>query len=301
MNIDIVPFTNKKLKKIVNVYQLNYKDNKKSPGLGDYLRGCFCLMQLSKLLKIDFDLDISNHPLSKYIENPKRIDGIDYNNIQVYDLHNRRNGANNYEGTINNINKDFLDHIINYLNCQDCEAFGLFSNAFTIFNAHSEEGKQFVRSRLRPNKIMRDYVDQTLNNLGLSKKGYGVIHLRTGDKYLVSGQGIDFTFVQKIKTILLQNIQPNRRYLIISDSNVLKRCLKNMPNFYLLVKDIEHLGGEALRSTETDGVKNTMLDFFLMEHSNAILALSIYDHVSGFSKYCAIINNIPIKYIKINV
>ena len=31
-------FTNQKLKKIVNVYKLDYK-NAKSPGLGDYLRG----------------------------------------------------------------------------------------------------------------------------------------------------------------------------------------------------------------------------------------------------------------------
>ena len=32
---------------------------------------------------------------------------------------------------------------------------------------------------------MKSYIDNALNELGLSKKRYGVIHIRTGDKYLV--------------------------------------------------------------------------------------------------------------------
>ena len=70
-------FTNTKLKKIVNVYQTDYK-NMKSPGLGDFLRGCFCLMQVCRLINVEFDIDISQHPLSKYIENPTRAkaDGV---------------------------------------------------------------------------------------------------------------------------------------------------------------------------------------------------------------------------------
>ena len=52
---------NNNIKKIVNVFQLECIGGKKTAGLGDYLRGCFALMQLSKLLNIEFDLDISNH------------------------------------------------------------------------------------------------------------------------------------------------------------------------------------------------------------------------------------------------
>lgn len=54
-------FTNTELKKIINVYQLNYT-NGVSPGLGDFLRGCLFIAQLSSFLNIDFDIDISNHP-----------------------------------------------------------------------------------------------------------------------------------------------------------------------------------------------------------------------------------------------
>jgi len=146
---------------------------------------------------------------------------------------------------------------------------------------------------------MRDYIDFTLNQIGLSKKCYGVIHIRSGDKYLVNGETMTISFMNKIDNIVKFYTFPDRRYLIISDCNILKKYLKSHPNFYIYVRKIEHLGGEGLKSTETNGIMNTILDFFLMEHSNAILSISVYDHVSGFSKYASIINDIPFKYIKI--
>lgn len=291
-------FTNTKLKKIVNVYKLHYR-NGASPGLGDYLRGCFCLMQISYLLNIEFDLDISQHPLSKYIEDPTRVEGIDYNKLDKYYGINRTDGKNNYENARNNINIDFLKNIIGHLNAQDYETFGLFSNAFPCFNFYSQKGKDIIKSKLRPNEYMRKYIDFTLSQLGLSKKGYGVIHIRSGDKYLVNGESVDAQLIIKFRNILKHFTFSDRKYLIISDCNVLKSFLKTFPNFYIYVKQIEHLGGEALKSTETNGIMNTMLDFFLMEHSNAILSLSVYGHVSGFSKYASIINDIPFKYVQL--
>ncbi|NDA89338.1 MAG: hypothetical protein EBY20_00255 [Alphaproteobacteria bacterium] len=291
-------FTNTRLKKIVNVYQTDYK-NMKSPGLGDFLRGCFCLMQVCRLINVEFDIDISQHPLSKYIENPTRVEGVDYNNIHAYMEHNRRNGKNNYETVASNINPSFLRNIINYFNSQNCETLGLFSNAFPSFNIYSQIGKELIKSRLRPNEYMRNYVDFTLNQIGLSKKGYGVIHIRSGDKYLVNGEVMSESFMTWIDNIIKHYTFPDRRYLIISDCNIIKKYLKSHSNFYIYVRAIEHLGGEALKSIETNGIMNTMLDFFLMEHSNAILSLSVYDHVSGFSKYSSILNDIPFKYIKL--
>jgi hypothetical protein len=291
-------FTNTRLKKIVNVYQTDYT-NMKSPGLGDFLRGCFCLMQVCILLNIEFDIDVSQHPLSKYIENSTRVDDIDYNNIYAYTEHNRRDGKNNYETSATNVNPNFLRNIVNYFNSQNCETLGLFSNSFPCFNVYSQRGKDIIKSRLRPNEHMKEYVDFTLNQLGLSKKGYGVIHIRSGDKYLVNGEAMSESFMVKINNIVKYYTFPDRRYLIISDCNIIKKYLKSHPNFYIYVRQIEHLGGEGLKSVETNGIMNTMLDFFLMEHSNAILSLSVYDHVSGFSKYSSIINNIPFKYIKL--
>jgi hypothetical protein len=74
-------------------------------------------------------------------------------------------------------------------------------------------------------------------------------------------------------------------------------ALKSYPNFYIKNRKIEHLGGESLKSDKTNGVMNTLLDFYLMSYSNAIFALSAYGHVTGFSKYCAVINKIPFNFI----
>jgi hypothetical protein len=257
------------------------------------------LLQISYLLNIEFDLDISQHPLSKYIESSERLEALDYNTVDIFNELNRRNGKHNYEDVSTNINANFLNSLISLLNSQNCETFGLFSNAFPCFNAYSQRGKELIKSKLRPNKLMSEYIDITLSQLGLSKKGYGIIHIRTGDNYLVNGEAMHINFMSKLYRILKHYTFPDRRYIILSDCNIIKKYLKTMPNFYIYIRKMEHLGGEALKSTETNGIMNTMLDFFLIEHSNAVLSLSVYDHVSGFSKYASVLNNVPFKYIKL--
>jgi hypothetical protein len=73
--------TNTNLQTIVQVYQYDFA-NKKSPGLGDFLRGSFYLLQLSHMLNVNFKLDISNHPMSEFIINNGKSTDINYKNIQ---------------------------------------------------------------------------------------------------------------------------------------------------------------------------------------------------------------------------
>jgi hypothetical protein len=288
-----------KIKKLVHVYQLNYV-NGNSAGLGDFLRGSFCFLQFSKLYNLDFDIDFSNHPMSKYLENIKKTDEIDYNNIEIYyDINLAREDLLKFEKTITNIDPEFIKNTINWLNDKDCEVFGFFSNAYPFFNKFTEEGKNFMKFKLQPNNLMQTYIENSLLELGLSKNGYGVIHIRTGDSHLINNEGFKKPFLIKIKNILNKSILLNRRYLIISDSIILKKMLKSYPNFYILIREIEHLGGEGMKSSKTNGVMNTLLDFYLMSYSNSIVSLSTYGHVSGFSKYCSVIYEIPFKFIKI--
>ena len=300
LGLDLKRFTNTKLKKLVNVYQVDYI-NGKSPGLGDFLRGSFCFMQLANLLNIEFEIDISNHPISEFIH-VKSINDLDYEKIEFYNEYNRsatKKNNNNYEDVIKNVNPDFINKTIDWLNTKDCETFGFFSNAFPIFTRPNQININKIRLKLLPKPNMINYINNTLNELKLSKKGYGIIHIRTGDNYLVNKQKININFMNKIRNIVKKFINPDRRYLIISDSNELKNHLKNIPNFYVKITPIEHVGGEAINKDNNDGIKNTMLDFYLMSYSNAIFSLSVYGHVSGFSKYCAVLNNIPFKYLQI--
>jgi len=295
--MSLIPLTNANLKKIVCVYQLDYI-NSKSPGIGDFLRGCFYIMQLTKLLNLEFDIDFSNHPMSKYIENTEKNPAINYDNLEFYFGLNRPthlwNSPNMY------IDYEFANELINKLNNYTySDTYGLFTNAFPIFYNFLDSGKSLVKSKLQPNKFMQDYIDFTFNELNLEKNTYATIHIRTGDEYLTKSKNMDLNYLNKIKTQIYKIVVPNKKYLIISDCNMVKQMFKTTPNFYVIIREIEHLGGEAIKSTETNGIMNTLLDFYLMSYSNAIFALSVYGHISGFSKYCAVINNIPFNYVKI--
>ena len=57
----------KSCKKIVMVYQLKYK-NGGIYGFGDFIRGCFALIHICEQIGLNFDIDLSNHPLSTYVE-----------------------------------------------------------------------------------------------------------------------------------------------------------------------------------------------------------------------------------------
>ena len=157
-----------------------------------------------------------------------------------------------------------------------------------------------IKNELMPNYEMLNYIDSSLKYLGLNKNGYGIIHIRLGDKYLVDSNNIQKKNLQRVKELLLRKINPNKKYLIISDSVLLKNFLKGIPNFYILITNITHLGGEGMKSVNYDSIKNSLLDFYLMGYSNAIISFSVYGHGSGFSKYCSILNNIPYLCFKLD-
>ena len=288
--MSFVPFTNRKLKKIVSVYQLNYA-NDKSAGLGDFLRGCFCLMQLSKKLGLEFDIDISNHPISEYVENPGLNSEINYNNIIWF-----KNPKNTSD---ENQKIKFLNMLIVHLNQQDVEVYPLFVNSFPYFNFVREEGMKFVQSKILPKQNILDYIDYNLNKIGLVRNNYAVIHIRTGDKFLLDKKSLPQWYLNKIIRAINLAINPGKRYLILSDNNELKVILKKIyPQFYIYFTLLEHIGGEGFKGNQI-GVKNAMLDFYVMSFSNSILSISPFEWTSGFSDWCRKIYGISFRYIKI--
>lgn len=294
------PLTNKKLRIIVQVYQYNYV-NQKSPGFGDFLRGSFYLMQLARILKVDFKMDISNHPMSKFIVNYGKIGRINYNDIVYLQGLNRPIEISLLSNPPNNMymDIDYANSIINKLNQSNTESVGLFSNAFPFFYNFSDYGRNFIKAHLKPNNIMLDCIKNAFDSLHLQPNTYAVIHIRTGDQYLSTDRTTTPPNYSDIIEIINKLNNIDKKYLIISDNNALKSRLKAYSNFYVDIHYMEHLGGECNYNKSTDGIKNTLLDFYLMSYSNSILSISVYDHVSGFSKYCSEIYNIPFKNIKI--
>jgi hypothetical protein len=303
--MNLISLQNKNIKKIVCVYQLNYT-NQPSPGFGDFIRGCFYVMQLSKLLNIDFELDISNHPIEKYIENSGKNPVINYDKLEFIIGHNRP--ANLWKNKNKCFDLEFANTLIDKLNnYHDSDTYAFFTNAFPIFYNFLDNGREKIRNMLKPKNFMQEYIDNTLNEIKLEKNTYATIHIRTGDYYIIKKKNIRFDFLNDIKQKIYSSIVPHKKYLIISDSSVIKSELKSYSNenFYIINTKIEHLGGDIEELAGDNykwtypGIMNTLLDFYLMSYSNSILSLSVYGHISGFSKYCAAVYNIPHVFIKL--
>jgi hypothetical protein len=253
-------------------------------------------MQLTKLLNLEFEIDISNHPIEKYIENSGKKSEINYDNIEFIVGLNRNCDLWYDPGMYLDI--DFANKIIDKLNNYlYSDTYAFFTNAFPIFTKFLDDGVEKMKSMLIPNTFMQEYIDTTFNEIKLTRNTYATIHIRSGDQYLTNSKKMNTEFINKIKKYINRIIIPNKKYLIISDSNILKKALKSYPNFYIINRKIEHLGGDFMRSHESNSTMNTLLDFYLMSYSNAIITLSVYGHISGFSQYCSIINKIPFNYI----
>jgi hypothetical protein len=291
-------FNNKKIKKIVNVYQLKYK-NGVAQGLGDYIRGCFSMLQVSALLGLSFDMDISNHPMSKFLLLPEDFDKTDIKYEEVYMFKNSNYIPINSKSYIKN-SYNFFNELVNHLNTsysESSETAFLFCNSFPMFNVQ-DIGCKFIRSRLCPNELMQKNIKYALDRLELIPKRFAVIHIRSGDKYLLKDGALNSVVVKKIVNILSKNMKPATKYLLISDNNKIKILLKNIfPQITIQISKIAHLG-ESINPSD-DSIMETLLDFYLMSNAFQIISFSPYNWGSGFSQWCSILYKIPYTQIQV--
>ena len=64
LNIDLNNIINNT---IILSYQFNYNNNEKVTGFGDFIRGCYFLLQFSEKNNLKIDFCINNHPIKKYL------------------------------------------------------------------------------------------------------------------------------------------------------------------------------------------------------------------------------------------
>lgn len=299
-------FNNKNLKRIVNVYQLKYK-NSVAQGLGDYIRGCFCLMQICAMLGLSFDMDLTNHPMSKYLiqnENESETESKTYNKYNINYAEVSRYENTNYipinSTTYSKNSIKFFSEFVNNMNSfsgSESDTFFTFCHSFPIFEVQ-DIGRRFILSKLSPNEIMKNAIKERLKFLELVPKKFAVIHIRSGDKYLLNDGTLNTFVIKKIIGILSKNMKHGTKYLILSDNNHIKLFLKKaFPQVVIQLTKITHLGESKNHSD--DAVMETMLDFYLMSYAFQIISFSPYNWGSGFSKWCSVLYNIPYSQIQI--
>lgn len=283
-------FHNNKLKRIVNVYQLKYRDNQPPSGLGDYLKGCFYLLQICRLLGLIFEMDLKNHPMSVYLNNPVRNEyDISENDCErVLDIFCN-------EGTVNSTSLSNLNKLIEKLNKVDSEVYFCFVNFYPIFKLEKEQ-RLLIKQLLIPNDIMIKNINLRLSRLNIEPKKYSIIHIRLGDNYFLEKSKVNLTNVNKVISNLSVYNNSNEKVVILSDNNFIKQIIKEkFSNFIVQIKPICHLGENYNKTT--DGILHTLLDFYLLAYSKSIVSFSIHSWGSGFSFWCGAIYGVPVKQI----
>ena len=295
------------IKIINNVYQSKYNYGKEnSTGLGDFLRGSYFILEFCE--KYNFQPRIVfNNCISKFLliktHNLERINNNILKGINCFNNNNFKDYV--IENTIiyeplkdiKNIMADFVEYVLKFP--QYSGNVFIFCNSFPI-DEIPERNKEYMRNFLEPTNEMKLIINQTLDDLSISSKQYIVIHIRSGDSYL-KGEKSTFTngYIHTLIDNIKNDINRENNYLLIADSNDVKKIIKNyFPNFKTLIKPITHFGEGIV--LEEEKVKNTLIDFYLLSQSKEIFSYSTYKHGSGFSYWCAKTFNIPYvcKYIQ---
>jgi len=309
---DVNRLKKKKVTKIYHVYQQKYAYNVNVTGFGDFIRGCFFVLQFCNKYNFSYDFLIY-HPIAFFLEKFKN----SYNHNTLFDkllsdknimftqcnlkdtIFNKNN--NNIDGFIlsNKPLNDYVDYLCNLKVINN----SLYSyNTLFPYDDVSLQERETIKMMLEPTDEMKLYVEETTTSLDISIKKYIVIHIRSGDVYLKNETKIfDSNYFKFITNEIFHIINKhNFDVLLIADNNEIKYLICEIfPNIKTLYKDITHLG-EGI-DLEIEKVKNTLLDFYLMANSSLIYSFTVYPHGTGFSYWCSKVYDIPYtcKYINI--
>jgi len=231
-------------------------------GIGDFLRGTIQLYMLSKKLGFQFYVDISLHPMSKYIipvENPYRsLIQENKNNIKLLPSNL------DLEGLISTF-KDGL--------------YFFFTNAQCTFPI-STECKEFIKKILIPIPSLEHELSM------FPFKKYEIMHLRLGDKELLNNGTA--TISQEIIDMVKKNRGENT--ILISDSLSVKQNADILKYVYITDTTPKHTG----KCSDPDSMKETFIEFLLITRSSSIKTYSSYSWRSGFVDWAHKIYDISI-------
>jgi hypothetical protein len=261
--------------KIVNVYQLKYKGYEgKVDGLGDFIKGSIYLLCLCDRSGFDFDLNISNHPISKFINNDSNL--IDINLARRW-----------------NYDESFIKSLKSLKSRSVCYTYA--TRAFMDDTVTSQQLER-IKNMFLPSTELNSDINAIINQLNLPSD-YNVIHIRTGDVYLIDGKTLSMTSTVLIERKILKYTDNAKKYLILSDNKDIKQYLKKHDNFYANDNTASHLG--RIRSDDIDIGKDSLIDFFLMTRATSILTFSVYSWGSGFSECASKLYNVPLRKIRL--
>jgi hypothetical protein len=278
---------------IENVYQERYNNNVLASGLGDFIRGSYFLMEFCDHTHIPCHINIQNHPVSQFLEIGQHTPSQLVHKINRFEHRNHHPHILENKIITNQCDSSIHDSFLIYLSKQHAvdQKICVYTISYPSTKI-SEKNKSYMRQILKPSNSLALLVDKTLNDLGLVKKQFTIIHIRYGDNFLIKhNEHIKKSHLKQLQNTL-NNLNSTQTYLLISDNTIIKNILSSRyPFIKTHFNDITHTG-EGLH-LETQKLQNTMIDFNLFSHAANVLAFSTYTHGTGFSKWSAETYSVP--------
>lgn len=290
-NADIIK--QRGINRLVNVYQLKYKNDVDVTGFGDFIRGCFYMLYVCQVCNLNYNIVI-NHPVSKFLKN----NGLKFPDqlLKTIRFCTQNNCVDPRPDNFRRIQIIFDEQINNYFVSYICNDTPVVQNAAFIYNIiypyHkiSLEHKLIMQKILLPTEEMESIVSGNLLTLGIKEREYCVLHIRNDDYTTNNSESpILKKYIYRLCADINEIVKYNANILLISNNLHLKHILHLLyPSFKITFYDLTHMN----ETIKENLIVNTMLDFYLMSRSYFICCLTTYVHGSGFSQWCAETYNI---------
>lgn len=255
---------------VIHTYRTRCTTVAQPPGFGDFLRGCAALYQLSEKYGFDLKVDFSNHPLSKFLEQYDCIEHDDSNEVHEF------------------FNKDNI-LLEPFLSSLPEESLSLVTTHCVPVAGIDGGCQQFLKKRLSPNKQLKGVIKDIASQLGGE---FCVVHLRMGDHAM----GSNAAAVPVVDEWFHDAIVPEwgNKILVLSDNMGVKEHLSACFGIFYIDNIPVHLGQCGTLESPADGVRDALIDFFIMSRAKKIYQYSVYPWGSGFSDMCSRIYGVPL-------
>ena len=255
-------------KELIQVYSSKpQKDNPGSyHGFGDFLMGALTVNQVAKKLGSTSKVSFNDHHINKFFYNRSYLDSNELNEIKYV-----------FSDSAEVI--DFVNHKY------------VFTNKRPKFT--SQEDKNFVLMNCLQPRISFNTQFKILTKELRLPSDFITLHIRGMD----NDENVTKNFLMKITALLDKIIMPEKKYLLLSNSNIIIEHI-NRENFIKTNLGRCHTG---IQDFELNNLKDTLLEFMLMSKSKQIIQLSTYQWGSNFSNIISELYDIPIKKYKIEI
>lgn len=253
-----------------------------SPGFGDWLRGTVTLWNYCKIYGFELYIDKEIHPIFSYLQENERLIVDQDDNREVEECFT----PNTFE-TIDVMLRTLFEKKQTFATLTN----GIYSSVINeYYGPISPECKEWLTSILTPTLELQNYIQMIYESLNIDQsKPYRVIHLRLGDNYLHQND-FDLEYFQHINSRIQHTLhtESEYQYVLLCDTSSFGLALKkeNPQIFYWDNKKIHT--GEIQYDKKKIGVRDTLVDFFIM--TKALHIMSLFD--SGFSKMISTIYDI---------